>query len=43
MMWSYYEGSDSNNSEHHDENPNEVEGEYEVDSVDKKETPQLHL
>ena len=26
VMWAYYEGSDSDISEHHDEDPDEVEG-----------------
>lgn len=43
MMLAYYKGLDSNSSEHHDEDPNEVEDEEEVDSVDKKEDPELHL
>ena len=42
-MWDYYEGSDLDSSEHHDEDPNGVEGEQEVDSDEKKEAPELHL
>ena len=42
-MRAYYEGSDSDSSEHHDEDPNGVEGEQEVDSVEIIEAPELHL
>ena len=42
-MWDYYKGSYSNSLEHHNGDPNEVEGEQEVDSVNKKEAPKLHL
>ena len=43
MMWAYYKGSYLDNSEHHDEHLDEVEGEQEADSVEKKEAPELHL
>ena len=43
MMWAYYEVSDLDSSEHHNEDPDEVEGEQEVDSAEKKEVLELHL
>ena len=43
VMWAYYEGSDSDSSEHHDEDPDEAEGEQELDSAEKNEAPELHL
>ena len=43
VMWAYYEGSYLENLEHHDEDPDEIEGEQEVDSANKKEVAQLHL
>ena len=39
VMWAYYEGSDLDSSKHHDE----VEGEQEANSVEKKEALELHL